>query len=373
MGRWLTIEAKRSLVQKNTEEPGMTQTELAGWAKRVFRLRKPPARNTVSDILKGASKIMSPSYGKGKRRKPLKVKAPALEDRLEQWVVSVEQRGLCLNRRAITRKAEQIREDVGGAAVSVKLSVGWLSCFLKRHKLRYRPLHGKAGSADADVVREGCYAMQELTELYDAHDTYNMDETVLYYSAAPGRSICSATTPAAQLGYLYKKSAKAWMNTKIFQEWFLQLDKEMRVAPRLILLLVDNPLDAGIIASFKARFRSMQIDRAIDRFETGENVQGSSVYKIDQLQAIQWSSLLWDPTGACTVSHCWQKTGLAFPIRELHEDRHAKSSAAADSSEEGADTDDDMLDLMLKVASISFKDLQIFCVHGKYRTAGVGC
>ncbi|KAG2774221.1 hypothetical protein PC116_g18554 [Phytophthora cactorum] len=30
------------------------------------------------------------------------------------------------------------------------------------------------------------------------------------------------------------------MNTKIFQEWFLQLDKEMRVAPRLILLLVDN-------------------------------------------------------------------------------------------------------------------------------------
>ncbi|KAG2889630.1 hypothetical protein PC129_g14654 [Phytophthora cactorum] len=259
MGRWLTIEAKRSLVQKNTEEPGMTQTELAGWAKRVFRLRKPPARNTVSDILKGASKIMSPSYGKGKRRKPLKVKAPALEDRLEQWVVSVEQRGLCLNRRAITRKAEQIREDVGGAAVSVKLSVGWLSCFLKRHKLRYRPLHGKAGSADADVVREGCYAMQELTELYDAHDTYNMDETnktrmtlALTTSADGSDSLpvlfigraekprCFGKKTAAQLGYLYKKSAKAWMNTKIFQEWFLQLDKEMRVAPRLILLLVDN-------------------------------------------------------------------------------------------------------------------------------------
>ncbi|KAG2786105.1 hypothetical protein PC129_g17459 [Phytophthora cactorum] len=155
MGRWMTIEAKRSLIQKNTEEPGMTQTELASWAKRVFRLRKPPARNTVSDILNGASKIMSPSYGKGKRRKPLKLKAPALEDRLEEWVVSVEQRGLCLNRRAITRKTEQIREDVGGAAVKVKLSVGWLSCFLWRYKLRYRPLHGEAGSTDADVVREG--------------------------------------------------------------------------------------------------------------------------------------------------------------------------------------------------------------------------
>ncbi|KAG3008381.1 hypothetical protein PC120_g16270 [Phytophthora cactorum] len=257
----------------------------------------------ISDILKGASKIMSPSYGKGNRRKPLKVKAPRF-------------RG----------QAEQIREDVGGAAVNVKLSVGWLSCFLKRHKLRYRPLHGEAGSADADVVREGRYAIQELTELYDAHDTYNMDETGLYYSAAPGRSICSATTPgvkknktrmtlalttnadgsdslpvlfigraekprcfgkktAAQLGYLYRKSAKAWMNTKTVQEWLLQLDKEMRAAQRHILLLVDTvsshslgnlvltnaklqslppnttiylqPLDAGIIASFKARFRSM--------------------------------------------------------------------------------------------------------------------
>ncbi|KAG2777196.1 hypothetical protein PC129_g17438 [Phytophthora cactorum] len=39
MGRWMTIEAKRLLIQKNTEEPGMTQTELASWAKRVFRLR----------------------------------------------------------------------------------------------------------------------------------------------------------------------------------------------------------------------------------------------------------------------------------------------------------------------------------------------
>ncbi|KAG3245983.1 hypothetical protein PI124_g9289 [Phytophthora idaei] len=30
------------------------------------------------------------------------------------------------------------------------------------------------------------------------------------------------------------------MNTKIFQEWLLQLDKEMRAAQKHILLLVDN-------------------------------------------------------------------------------------------------------------------------------------
>ncbi|KAE8911079.1 hypothetical protein PF003_g5760 [Phytophthora fragariae] len=193
MGRWLTIENKRELIDKSAAEPGMTHSELARWSKRAFRLRKAPARNTVSDILKNASTIKKPEYGEGKRRNPLKVKAPALEKNLEEWVGSVKARGLCLNRKAITRKAEQIREDVGGPALDVGLSVGWLTGFLKRHKLRYRPRHGEAGSADADVVREGRHAIHEITDCYDAHDTYNMDEAGLYYAAAPGRSICTAT------------------------------------------------------------------------------------------------------------------------------------------------------------------------------------
>ncbi|KAE9147795.1 hypothetical protein PF006_g7558 [Phytophthora fragariae] len=91
MGRWLTIENKRELIDKSAAEPGMTHSELARWSKRAFRLRKAPARNTVSDILKNASTIKKPEYGEGKRRKPL--------------------------------KAEQIREDVGGPALGVGLSV----------------------------------------------------------------------------------------------------------------------------------------------------------------------------------------------------------------------------------------------------------
>ncbi|KAE9021678.1 hypothetical protein PF010_g5090 [Phytophthora fragariae] len=352
MVHWMTIENKRSHIDKSAAEPGMTHSELAGWSKRAFRLRAAPARNTVSDILKNASTIMKPEYGESKRRKPLKVKAPALETSLEEWVGSVEARGLCLNRKAITRKAEQIREDVGGPALDVGLSVGWLTGFPKRHKLRYRRRHGEAGSADADVVREGRHAIQEIMYCYDRHDTYNMDETGLYYSAAHGRSICSATTKdvkknkprltlalttnadgsdslpvlfigkaqkprcfgkltAEQLGNLYRKSTKAWMNSKIYQNGLLQLDKEMRAAKRDILLLVDNvsshalgdmvmtnikiqklpantttylqPLDAGVIASFKARFRSLQIDYKIERFESDATVNGQSAYKIDEL------------------------------------------------------------------------------------------
>ncbi|KAG6622060.1 WW domain-containing oxidoreductase [Phytophthora cinnamomi] len=72
MGRRLTIENKRELIDKSAAEPGMTHSELARWSKRAFRLRKAPARNTVSDIPKNASTIKKPEYGEGKRRKPLK-------------------------------------------------------------------------------------------------------------------------------------------------------------------------------------------------------------------------------------------------------------------------------------------------------------
>ncbi|KAE9141202.1 hypothetical protein PF001_g32399 [Phytophthora fragariae] len=64
---------------------------------------------------------------------------------------------------------------------------------------------------------------------------------------------------------------------------------------------------------------------------------------------MQWSSLLWSSTEAKTVAHCWQNTGFATPVRgndEPHED-------SEDEGVEEGDTDGEIVDLMLKVASIS--------------------
>ena len=167
------------------------------------------------------------------------------------------------------------------------------------------------------------------------------------------------------------------MNSSVFKEWLLNLDKEMRAAQRNILLLVDNvsshslgdivmtnvvvqklppntttylqPLDAGIIASFKARYRTRQIDEAIDRFDAGEDVEGRSVYKIDQLQAMKLSQEIWESTTAASIAHCWQKTGLALPVRgwEAHDADDISSAAEAVTDKE------ELVDLLLKVSSIS--------------------
>ncbi|OWZ05473.1 Tigger transposable element-derived protein 6 [Phytophthora megakarya] len=303
MGKWMTIDNKRSLVRKNDSDT----------VNDASRHNCALLRNTVSDILKNASAILKDEYGKGKRHKPLKVRAPRLEKRLRDGVKQAEKRGLSLNRKVITRKAQKLRYEVGGPALDVGLSVGWLSAFLNRHDLRHRARHGEAGSAAFDTVR-----------CDDPKDVYNMDETGLNYKAAPACSICRSRTPGVKKdktritlalstngdgsdslpvlfigraekprcfekrtgkehGFLYRKTDKAWMNSKVYQEWLVNLDREIRSAGRHILLLVDNvsshargnvvltnvkveklppntttylqPLDAGIIASFKAGFK----------------------------------------------------------------------------------------------------------------------
>ncbi|KAE8966443.1 hypothetical protein PF011_g27934, partial [Phytophthora fragariae] len=62
MGRWLKIGHKRAIIRMAEACPAMTQSELAAWVRKKFKLRAKPARNTTSDIMKNAESIMSASY-----------------------------------------------------------------------------------------------------------------------------------------------------------------------------------------------------------------------------------------------------------------------------------------------------------------------
>ncbi|KAE9010317.1 hypothetical protein PF011_g9865 [Phytophthora fragariae] len=64
---------------------------------------------------------------------------------------------------------------------------------------------------------------------------------------------------------------------------------------------------------------------------------------------MQWSSLLWSSTEAKTVAHCWQNTSFATPLRGNDE----PDEDSEDEGVEEGDTDGEIVDLMLKVASIS--------------------
>ncbi len=88
------------------------------------------------------------------------------------------------------------------------------------------------------------------------------------------------------------------MNALLYKEWLRKLDDKMKLANRRILLLVDNcpshidiqletvkikflppnmtgilqPLDLGIIRSFKCNFRKLQIHKIIAKVDSCSSV-----------------------------------------------------------------------------------------------------
>ena len=124
------------------------------------------------------------------------------------------------------------------------------------------------------------------------------------------------------------------MTGLLFREWLARFDREMATHGRNVLLLLDNapshavgdlqlgnttvrmlpprttsriqPMDAGIIAALKRRYRARQLALAVDRDEAGE----ANIYKVDVLQAMRWVKQCWRDISTKTIANCWLHTGL---------------------------------------------------------------
>ncbi|KAG3073102.1 hypothetical protein PI124_g20843 [Phytophthora idaei] len=130
MGGWMRIEMKRALIKHNYyERPGLSQRELAAWAKVQFKLKKAPAQTTVSDILKRAATIMDEAYGDNMRRKPLRVTSLRLEKCLWAWLQELENQHVCVSRELIRLKARDLQVELCDAW-DLSLSDGWLTAYV---------------------------------------------------------------------------------------------------------------------------------------------------------------------------------------------------------------------------------------------------
>ncbi|EUC58281.1 tigger transposable element-derived protein, partial [Rhizoctonia solani AG-3 Rhs1AP] len=140
-------------------------------------------------------------------------------------------------------------------------------------------------------------------------------------------------TPS-ECGYDYYNNDTAWMRGNIWQEFLANLNEDMRRQGRHVLLICDNcrahahndsdysnlrieflapnltayiqPLDAGVIASFKAHYRREFMKLAIRRDDAGI----TNIYKIDQRQAMELADAAWEAVSSNTISNCWKHTGI---------------------------------------------------------------
>jgi DDE superfamily endonuclease len=212
-------------------------------------------------------------------------------------------------------------------------SNGWLEGFKGRYRVKEYVLHGEATLAaiDQDDAQKQIQDVRDLVATYGEEDTYNIDETRLFWKLAPTRTLaieagargkkskdritlaltCNASGSdkldpwvigrsknprclkhiknrrSLRIEYRYNKSK--WMTRLIMEEFLRWLDNKMRARGKKILLLLDNfsghelgvqlvggleglnnvriawlppnttsqwqPLDQGIIASFKLQYR----------------------------------------------------------------------------------------------------------------------
>ncbi|GBB89547.1 hypothetical protein RclHR1_16270001 [Rhizophagus clarus] len=136
----------------------------------------------------------------------------------------------------------------------------------------------------------------------------------------------------------YYANSKAWMRSDIFGEWLEYINNKFRTQNRKILLLIDNasshfnpddhnnrvtehtndnlnlshvrvhflppnttahlqPMDAGIIKSFKAIYKQHYIRHIIHQFEANVNLK-------------RYSNYSWDSVKVETIVNCWQKTEI---------------------------------------------------------------
>ena len=68
-------------------------------------------------------------------------------------------------------------------------------------------------------------------------------------------------------------------------------------------------MDAGIIASFKRRYRHRQLQHALDLEEQGSQ---ANIYMVDQLTAMKWIKSCWREVPSEAVLNCFRHTGLVL-------------------------------------------------------------
>ena len=69
-----------------------------------------------------------------------------------------------------------------------------------------------------------------------------------------------------------------------------------------------QPLDAGIIHSFKANYRRLYIFHVLDNDAMGKK----DIYYINQLQGMRLAENAWEKITSQIVQNCWQHTGILF-------------------------------------------------------------
>jgi hypothetical protein len=153
---------------------------------------------------------------------------------------------------------------------------------------------------------------------------------------------CFKNIQNENLPTLWRWNAKAWTNTALFEEWIVNLNASLVKKKRKIILFLDNasahvninltniklqffpanttaclqPLDQGIIRSFKVYYRKFLLRRLLSLIE-GSNKIDELIKGISSLDALYWIKDAWDLISKETIHNCFRKAGFPQESQDL--------------------------------------------------------
>ena len=203
---------------------------------------------------------------------------------------------------------------------------------------------------------------------------------VIWKSNTP-RCFKKASAPDILSKVMYFSDPKSWMQVEIMEKILENLNNQMMKEKRKVVLFLDNatvhppslvdkfsnikivflpknttsrlqPLDAGIIQSFKCKYRKKLMRFIIARAK--DDVLASEIAKqVDVLQAIEWIAKAWEEVSVNTIKNCFKKCGFDENDNDgddenvLDEEFKALFDELADSSM----TQEDYIDFDLEVCT----------------------
>jgi hypothetical protein len=190
-------ERQRQLIRRHAQRnPLLRQTDLAVWAST--ELGHPVSQSTISESLsKRYDYLDTQSFSRGVCgvARIYQADHPILERALLEWVLLMEGSNLAINGDMIKAAASELwnkMPDFRGIQ-EPRWSTGWLTGFKRRNKIKQYKQSGEKASADLSGSAEDIERLKGLIKGFDSEDTYNADETGLFWLLTP--EVTLATKP----------------------------------------------------------------------------------------------------------------------------------------------------------------------------------
>ncbi|CAB4477464.1 unnamed protein product [Rhizophagus irregularis] len=252
------------------------------------------------------------------------VQFPELDKAMQIWTSQATAAGLPLTDMILQQKGKEFAKMLN-IEDQLKCTNGWVYRFKVRNGLQKVNFSGEANSAPLETLPEERLRLRTLLAKYNEEDIYNADETGLFFRMEPNHTLGSGShfnpktfdEDSSDLSEdneenVAESSHSAQSRTKSKKKVTKKKPNIKLTNIKLIYLPPNTtahlqPMDAGIIHSFKSKYKQEFCKHLIQQFDNGIDQKRN---KLNIKEAIDYIAEAWEDVTPTTIQNCWKKTGI---------------------------------------------------------------